>query len=208
MSIKNVVFDVGNVLVRWDPQHIVSQVFPQQPDSLTLARSIFKHQIWFDLNLGLITEAQALQHYHQMLGIELNTLQQMAEIIKESLILLPESVQLLKNLHQSAFNLYALTDNTHEIMAYLRQKYDFWPLFKGVVVSAEVGCLKPSEKIYRYLLDTYQLKAEETVFIDDLAANVAGAQALGIHAVQFENIAQCIQDLQHLKIEITAVTSS
>lgn len=201
MAIKNIVFDVGNVLVRWEPQVIISRVFPNHVDPQHLLQSIFRHQTWYDLNLGSINEAQAIDRYHQQLGIEHVQLQMLLQVVKESLLPVPGSIELLERLSTKPFHLYALTDNTIEIMAYLKNKYTFWPLFKGIVVSAEIGHLKPSREIYHYLLNHHRIKAQETIFIDDHAPNIEGAKAVGITAIQFLNTEQCIEALRDLKID-------
>lgn len=201
MAIQNIVFDVGNVLVRWDPQSIIEQVFPEQENQVALMQSIFKHQTWYELNLGTLSEKEAIAHYHQRLGLDRYRLESMLQVVKESLLPIPGSFELLQRLYDLAFPLYALTDNTHDIMAYLKTKYRFWPLFKGVVVSAEIGHLKPSQEIYHYLLEHYQLKPQETLFLDDLAANVEGARKVGMAAIQFTSPAQCIQALKDYQID-------
>lgn len=198
MTIKNIIFDVGNVLVRWDPTHIVSVAFPEYKHPSSLAQSIFKHQTWLDLNLGLITEKEAILHYSARLGLEQADLAIMMQIVKTSLVPIPGSFELLTQLYQEKYHLYALTDNTKEIMAYLKEKYDFWRYFKGVVVSAEIGHLKPSKAIYAHLLQTYQLNAKETVFIDDLLVNVEGAKALGIEGIAFRDAQTCRISLEKL----------
>ncbi len=199
MVIKNIVFDVGNVLVRYDPDFIVTCAFPTHEDPKALVNGIFKHQTWYELNLGHISESEALKEYHSRLGLELAQLENMAQIIKESLVPIPGGIELLKQLH-ATYPLYALTDNTHEIMAYLQQRYDFWPLFKGIVVSASLGHLKPSKEIFQHLLNTYQLVAHETLFLDDIARNVEGARNVGIHAIQFENTEQTVNELKQFGI--------
>ncbi len=201
MTYKNIVFDVGNVLVRWDPQGIIHHVFPEHTSPHQLMLKIFKDQTWYDLNLGTINEKEAIDRYHQQLGIDVPRLEYLLQAVKESLNLIPGSVELLRRLYHKPFNLYALTDNTIEIMAYLKNKYDFWLLFKGIVVSAEIGYLKPSQEIYHYLLEHHQLKAHETVFIDDVSANVAGAKAMGIESIQFTQLEECIEALRELKID-------
>ena len=186
---------MGNVLVRYDPHFIVTVAFPKHPDHASLVQAIFKHKTWYELNLGHITEHEAIQEYHSRLGLEIASLENMASIVRESLTLLPGSIELVKSLHPT-HDLYALTDNTNEIMVYLRKRYDFWPLFKGVVVSANVGHLKPSPEIFQHLLKTYQLIPQETLFIDDMARNVQGAKEVGIEAIVFSNIEQCKDDLK------------
>jgi putative hydrolase of the HAD superfamily len=203
MSIKNIVFDIGNVLLCWDPPAIITQTFPEetQPEKLaTLTQLIFKSPIWYDLNLGKLTEGEAITQYRQQANIAVDKLTVLMDNIKTSLLPISGSFELLEKLHTAGFSLFALTDNVKEIVAFLRKKYSFWERFQGVVVSAEVGCLKPSPEIYNHLLETYHLVAEQTVFIDDLSANVGGALALNIHGIQFKNIDQCIADLRNLSI--------
>jgi putative hydrolase of the HAD superfamily len=200
MPIKNIVFDVGNVLVRWDPLLITQTAFPHYGDHIALSQAIFKHPTWFELNAGKITQDEAVLLYHQRLGFPIDSLEVMMVIARESLTPIEGSFGLLKTLQEAQFNLYALTDNTHEFMKYLRATYAFWDVFQGVVVSAEVGHLKPSKEIYQFLLTTYQLQPSQTVFIDDVLINVEGAKANGMAGIQFANHAQCIQALQALDI--------
>ncbi|MBS0289945.1 MAG: HAD family phosphatase [Proteobacteria bacterium] len=201
MSIKNIVFDVGNVLVRYDPDFIIGKAFPWHPDRAQLVQGIFKHETWLALNRGQITEPQALEEYALRLGLEFEQLVSMIQIAKESLTPIAGSVELLRRLH-TGYRLYALTDNTHEIMTYLQMRYDFWPLFKGVVMSAQIGHLKPSQEIFKHLLNTYQLNPNETLFLDDISHNVAAAKNLGFEAIVFENTEQAIAQMKLLGIII------
>lgn len=204
MPIKNIVFDVGNVLFRWDPVSVVLQTFPEVSDPAELSKSIFKHPTWFDLNLGHIDEQQAIELYKARLIEHAELFDVMMDNVRASLVPLEQSISLLKHLSHH-YTLYALTDNTLGIMAYLKQQYDIWSLFKGIVVSAEVGHLKPSEAIYRHLLDTYAITPSETIFIDDMLVNVEGARKIGIKGIQFNTIEQCRNDLQQFGVELTKI---
>lgn len=200
MSVKNIVFDVGNVLVKWDPVSIIRNAFPEVQDHLQFTQQFFKTGLWYDLNLGKISEQEAILRYHHALNIDKPMLEQLMSKVKESLVPIEGSVALLEKLHELGFPLYVITDNTHEIMRYLKQKYDFWHMFRGIVVSAEVGYLKPSPHIYTHLLESYQLKAEETLFFDDVPANVEGAQAVNMHSIQFTDVPKCILDLKRMNV--------
>jgi putative hydrolase of the HAD superfamily len=203
MNIKNIVFDVGNVLVHYDPAAIIKQCFPEENEQkqALLVQSIFKQQTWYDLNLGLITEAQAIQRYHNELGIEIAQLRHLVETVKVSLTPL-DGINLLQTLHSNDYPLYALTDNTLEIMAYLKKRYDFWPLLQGVVVSADIGYLKPAKEIYQQLLTEYDLVPAQTLFIDDMPKNVEGAIACGLQAIQYLNVDQCIAELRSRGVRV------
>ncbi len=199
MRIKNIVFDIGNVLVAWQPQKIVAQVFPEQK-SEQLTQKIFKSELWLDVNRGKLTERALLSTLEKNLGIEYSKLAKFMESIRASLEPIPGSQELLKQLYDAQWPLYALTDNTHEILAYLRQRYTFWQYFKGVVSSAEIGVLKPSPQIYQHLLQTYGLVAEETLFLDDLAVNIQGARALGMQGIVFNNTPQALAELRKFEV--------
>lgn len=202
MPIKNVVFDVGNVLVKWDPLSILQTAFPDAADLNSLLQSIFRNNIWYDLNLGKCSELEAIDKYHKALNLEKDSLANLLTIAKNSLTPLEETLSIVKRLHQAKFPLYIITDNIHEFMSYLKQRYHFWDMFRGIVVSAEIGHLKPSPFIYQYLLETYQLKPEETVFFDDVKNNVEGAKAVNMFSFQFVGAEKCLKDLKELGIAI------
>ena len=98
--------------------------------------------------------------------------------------------------------MFGLTDNIKEIVTHLRQQYDFWQWFEAVVVSAEVGMMKPHPKIFQYLLQHRQLHADETVFIDDHLPNVEVALALGMHTIHFVDAKYTVQQLQSYGLKI------
>ena len=190
-NIKNVVFDVGNVIVRWAPLEIIRLTFGDMNALEARAQSIFQTETWTDLNKGLITEAEAKMIYQNSLGLTTLECERLFYYVKQTQILLFGTVDLIERLKASGYKVYALTDNVHEIVAYLQASYSFWSLFDGATVSADVGVLKPQPEIYQTLLKQYDIQASETVFIDDMPHNVEGAQAVGISAIQFENAGQC-----------------
>lgn len=203
MTIKNVVFDIGNVLVTWNPLAILQETFSElknSTDASHLLQKIFKADFWYDLNAGKITEVEAVEKYHIYLGKSKAELNLLLEKVKRSLTPLEDTLKIVERLHQANFPLYIISDNTIEIMAHLKKTYDFWNYFSGIVISAEIGHLKPSPIIYQHLLTTYQLKPEETIFFDDVDPNVKGAKDLNMHAFQFTTAEKCISDLKRFGI--------
>lgn len=197
-SIKNVVFDIGNVMVRWAPLEIVKLTFGEIQSPEELAKRIFQSETWLDLNKGFISEVDAKAQYKQLLDLSDLECERLFYYVKRTQILVYGSVDLLKRVKSSGYNVYALTDNVHEIVSYLKSEYSFWTLFDGATVSAELGLLKPQAEIYQSLLTQHKLAASETVFIDDMPNNVEGARAVGIAGIQFENVAQCEEELKAL----------
>lgn len=198
IAIKNVVFDVGNVLVRWSPTEIVRLTFGNDADVEGLVKVLFTSSIWMDLNKGLISEAQAKQRYQQEKQLSAADCERLFYYIKQTQLLIYGSVDLLKRIKAAGYGVYALTDNVVEIVEYLKSTYQFWPLFDGTTVSAELGLLKPQPEIYQSLLETHQLVASQTVFLDDMPYNVDGARAVGMAAIQFEDAQQCETALKQI----------
>ncbi len=201
-EIKNVVFDVGNVIVRWAPLEIVRLTFGDIEDLEPRARSIFQSAIWLDLNKGFLTESEAKLRYQQELDLSPLECDRLFYYVKQTQILLHGSVELIERVKRSGYGVYALTDNVVEIVEYLKNTYQFWTLFDGAAVSAELGMLKPQAEIYQALLSSYELKASETVFLDDMPYNVEGAKAVGMAAIQFTDAVQCENSLQAIGVNL------
>lgn len=201
-NIKNVVFDIGNVVVRWAPLEIVRLTFGNIESAEERVKSIFQSDTWLELNKGNISESEAKLQYQQLHGLSELDCERLFYYVKQTQILIYGSVDLIKRVKAAGYRVYALTDNVHEIVAYLQDTYKFWNLFEGATVSAEVGLLKPQPEIYQSLLTQYALEASETVFIDDMPYNVESAETVGMSAIQFANAGQCEADLKSLGLTL------
>lgn len=195
MKIKNIVFDVGNVLVRWEPLEVINSTFPEFE-----AKEFYQkmYHTWIDLNLGKLTENEAINHYHASLEVSKERLSNFMLALKHHQKPIDGSIALLKKLQKLDVKLFAITDNIKEIMDYHRKFSDFPKYFKDIIVSADLGMLKPDRRIYRYLLDKHKLNANESVFIDDVPVNVQGAIAVGMEAFQFIDYESCEKKLMNL----------
>ncbi|MFM2483688.1 HAD family hydrolase [Celerinatantimonas yamalensis] len=201
-TIRNIVFDIGNVMVRWSPLEIIRLTFGEQVDGASLAANIFQSSLWLDYNRGVYTQLQVRQQLQEQMNFSDDELNRLFYYLVNSQILIYGQVDLLKRLHQAGYQLYTLTDNVPEIVSFIKQRYDFWPYFHGEVVSADVGCLKPDPVIYQYLLNTYQLNPAESVFTDDLMANIQGCQNAGMHGIHFRSSTQLETDLRALGVQM------
>ena len=197
MQIKNVIFDIGNVLVRWAPEEVVKSIFPDADPTYFIKQM---RSLWIDLNLGKLTEIESLSAFANQLGISEQEVLTLMLRLKTSQTPVAGSLELLKKLHMARIPLYSITDNVKEIVEYHKLNSEFLQYFRGVVVSADVGVLKPDQKIYRHLLDTYKLVPQESVFIDDVQMNVDGALAVGMHSFQFKDSKGCAIKLREMGI--------
>ena len=199
--IRSVIFDVGNVFVRWSPSEVIRRSFDLEPESeenLRRAEAIFRSPVWRNLNLGQLTQAEAEAAYQKQLGL---TNDQTAKLFFHAMDhqeQIAGTEEIARRLIQADYRVFGLTDNVHEIVAHLKSRYRFWEVFEGAVVSAEVGLIKPHETIFRHALETYGLIASETVFFDDVQANVDGARSIGMEARLFTTANRCEQDLRAL----------
>jgi putative hydrolase of the HAD superfamily len=196
---KNIIFDVGNVLLKWDPISIIKQAFPVCTEPEEYLNS-FK-DIISELDAGSIDETVARKKLRARLNSTYENVNELFKILVTSLTPLPGSFELLETLaNKTSYSIYCLTNMSMEIFKYLKNKYTFWDNFKGIVVSADIKLVKPDPKIYGYLLNKFNLIPKETVFIDDLLDNVVAARKMGIVGIQFTDLASCKNELKLLNI--------
>ena len=203
-TIRNVVFDIGNVLVRWDSLGIVETAFGLSGDAAVMRRDqlFAATEIWRALNRGELTQTQAMDAYVAEGYLTTAEAEALFVAIYDSLAPLPDTPPLMRRLSSAGYRLFALTDNVREIVSHLSSMHDWWGMFEHVTNSAEIGILKPAPGIYRHLLETGSLVPEQTVFFDDMPGNVAGAQALGMHAFVFVDAARAEHDLRSLGVNL------
>ena len=199
--IRNVVFDVGNVLVRWSPPEVICRSFGLAVGSdknMMRAQALFRSPIWRRLNLGELSLPEAELAYQAELGLTPDQTNKFFFHVMDHQGLIEGTVAIAQRLKHAGHHVFGLTDNVHEIVAYHKSRHHFWQLFDGCIVSAEIGRLKPDPAIFRHLLETFTLKAGETVFFDDVQPNVDGAKSVGIEARLFTTPGQCEEDLRAL----------
>ncbi len=200
-EIRNMVFDIGNVIVRWSPHAICEAAFGAENATPDRVAQVFGDPLWHELNRGERSAEETMRLYGAKLGWDDAFSGRFFGHITDSLIEMPGTLDLIDRLKANGYRLFIITDNVHEVMAHLRARYDFFNRFEGVVNSAELGVLKPDPAIFRHLIDTYDLAADECVFLDDMAHNVAGAQAVGMQAIQFVSVGQAEPELRELGVK-------
>ena len=114
-----------------------------------------------------------------------------------------ETVEILHKLKQAGkYKLYALTNWSGETFPHALQRFEFFKMFDGIVVSGEEKMRKPSAEFYKILLDRYHIDPATTIFIDDSLRNIKGAEVVGITGVHFHNPSQVKEELQRLGVEV------
>ncbi|MFM5085802.1 HAD family hydrolase [Aeromonas media] len=189
-----IIFDLGRVVVSWDPVGIVRSV--RGPDGAeALAEQLFNHPDWLEVDRGTLSLHAMASQAEARTGLSMAENLAILQAVPASLLPAPAMVTLIEVLHSAGHRLYALSNMGHASIDWLEQHQEFWRFFSGKVVSARVRMIKPEPDIYRYLLVSFGLKAGECLFIDDSPANVAAAQALGLQGMVFTDAAACRRQL-------------
>ncbi|WDL83569.1 HAD family phosphatase [Aeromonas bestiarum] len=191
-----IILDLGRVVVSWDPVAIVRSV--RGPDDAeALAERLFNHPDWLEVDRGTLSLHTMARQAQGRTGLPAAQNLAILQAVPASLLPDPAMLTLIETLHGAGHRLYALSNMGHASIDWLEQ-HAFWRFFSGKVVSARVRMMKPEPDIYRYLLVSFDLKADECLFIDDSPANVAAAQALGIGGLVFTDVPSCRQQLLSL----------
>ncbi|MEM1382929.1 MAG: HAD family phosphatase [Pseudomonadota bacterium] len=183
---STVVFDVGNVLIRWDPRLLFRKIFDDAAAMDSFLAEVTppawnveqdRGRSWADA----VAETVARHPEHEVAIRAWDTRWQ--EMVPGPIA---GSVAILDALHRRAVPLYAITNFSAEKWAETRERFPFLKeRFRDTVVSAHERLLKPDPAIYRCLLERNGLAAADCIFIDDSPKNVEGARAVGMEAVQF-----------------------
>ncbi len=180
----NLIFDLGNVIVTWDPVAIVRSVIGG-PGAVRLAEHLFAHPDWVDVDRGVLSLDDAALRAIERTDVDEHIIHAVYQAVAPSLRPIAPNVELLHDLHRQGHKLYALSNMGHVSADYLQQQGTIWSLFSDVVISARVGLVKPELEIYRLMLQQFGLQAEEALYIDDSLPNVLAARELGLRSIHY-----------------------
>ena len=194
----NLVFDLGGVVVRWDPDAIIAGVFADPEARAKVQADVFSHADWLELDRGTLGRDEAIARAAKRSGVPVTEITRLLHAVPPSLTVFPDTVELLRRLKRKGYPLYCLSNMHFASIEYLEKTETFWDVFDGRVISCRLQLCKPEPGIYEHLLRTYGLRPEETLFIDDVQKNLDAAAQLGIQTLRFENAAQCERELRAL----------
>ncbi|WP_310618722.1 HAD family hydrolase [Flexibacterium corallicola] len=196
IPLSAVVFDIGNVLIRWDPENLYKKLISNEDERKWFLENICtmdwnlqqdKGRPWDeaveDLCAKFPEHKTLIEAYHhrwfEMLDGPIET-----------------CVTLLHELKKLGFPTYAISNFSCEKLAITKPHYPFLiDSFKDMVISGEENVLKPDRRLYEVLLERNKLVASELLFIDDTLRNVEAARDLGMHAIHFQGEEQFKQEL-------------
>jgi 2-haloacid dehalogenase len=186
-AVRNIViFDLGGVLIDWDPRHLYRRLFPGDDAAMEhFLATVCTHE-WNrrqDAGRRFAEGARLLKAGHP----------EKAELIDaygnrfDEMIAGPiaGSVEILAELRERGIPLYGLTNWSAETYPAALGRFAFLRWFRGILVSGEVGVIKPDPRIFALLIERFAIEPQRTVYVDDVEANAAAALPFGIHAIHF-----------------------
>lgn len=194
---RAVVFDLGGVLVDWDPRYLLRKVMPGREEEMeAILADVLNHEWNLARDAGdswpdAIARLQA--EHPQWADIFATYDERWAETLGGAH---DDTVAILRELKAQGVPLYALSNWSAQKFPMAEERFEWLDWFDGVVVSGRVGMVKPDAAIFRHLCETFGLVAAETIFIDDHEPNVVAARAAGIDAIHFQGADALRSELQ------------
>jgi 2-haloacid dehalogenase len=197
------VFDLGGVVIDWNPRHLYRKLFPAD----TAAMEAFLRDVcspaWNarqDAGRSWAEAVESLTREHPDLADLIRAYdERWSEMLGDAI---EGTVEIIGELKRANFPVYALSNWSAEKFPIALTRYDVLGWFDGVVISGAVGIAKPDDGIFRHLLDRYALDPRATVFVDDTRANLVAAKRLGLIGVPFVDPARLRADLRALQLPI------
>ena len=194
---KNIVFDLGGVVVDWNPERLM-QEYPGDPEMpLMLFKKGFFTSHWQDFDRGTADQRETVRRMSDFSGRHYDECWDFMEFVKHSLRDIPETQQLIKELSARGFRLFCLSNMSLDFYDYLKDR-EVFQFFEGQIISALEKTIKPEKNIFEILMERYGVNSGESVFIDDLEQNIRTAAELGFHTVHFADKEKGMRQLRNL----------
>jgi 2-haloacid dehalogenase len=203
-TIDTVIFDLGGVLIDWNPEYVYLDVFEGDREKMKWFFDTICTNDWnenqdagypihkaTEERVRLFPEHEELirmfyGRWEEMLGDAING-----------------TVTILKSLVENPnYKVVALTNWSHETFPIALERFEFLHWFEGIIVSGKEKTRKPFKEIYQLTLDRFQIKAENSIFIDDNFRNIKAAEQLGINGIHFESPDDLLNQLKLFSITV------
>ncbi len=203
-EIKNVIFDLGGVLIDWNPEYVYLDVFDGDREKMKWFFDEICTMDWnenqdagYPLEKATEERVKLFPEYEEWIRIYYGRWEEM--LGKQ----IDGTVAILKQLIDNPnYKVVALTNWSAETFPIALERFDFLHWFEGIVVSGTEKMRKPFNEIYELTLNRFNIEAAQSLFIDDNAKNIEAAEKMGINTIRFNNPTQLKSDLKSLNIEV------
>lgn len=196
--IKNIIFDLGNVLIKYDPFTFIEENIVEK-NREKFYKTVFQSEEWQGLDRGTLTYEEAIKVFVEKLPEEKANIEKLfTNSIQDVLFIDKTNLEFVNSLKSKNYKLYILSNFHKPAFNKISLTHDFSKIFDGKVISCDCHLLKPEREIYELILNNYNLKPDETIFIDDSQNNVDAAKKIGIHGIHLKNMKELIKTLNNI----------
>lgn len=192
---KNIIFDIGNVLLSFQPEEYLDLYYNENLRNDLMA-IIFSSDAWADLDFGKITIDDAIKQLTSQYPQYTNEIHFVLSTWTNMLIPIEKNINIAYKLKEKGYSLYLLSNFHQEAFEEVFHKYDFFKLFDGKIISGFEHVVKPEKEIYQLLINRYHLEESQSIFIDDMLANIHTANDLGIQGVHLHYLCNLEEELK------------
>ncbi|MEJ5228538.1 MAG: HAD family phosphatase [Pseudothermotoga sp.] len=195
--IENIVFDLGRVLIQWDPYGYMLKNFGE-PVATFLNDNLFEAREWNLLDKGELEEDLLWQMMLERFPQYAQHITHMKENVLQILLPIEENTKLLPQLKTMDYKLYVLSNFGKRGFDYVYKTYEFFKYFDGMVISYRVKQIKPDSQIYKILIENYNIDPSKSIFIDDKLENTQTAQKIGFKVIHLKDHTVLKGELQRI----------
>jgi len=200
--IRNIIFDLGNVLLNFQPKQFLTRFINDENQINDFVAKVIKNELWLNLDRGRISLDDARDEYIAKFPEENELIITFFNHWKEMLTPINPNINILHELKANGYSLYALSNFIEEAFEYVQNRYSFFNLFEGKVISSEIKYIKPEVQIYQHLIKTYNLDPEECVYIEDVAAFLIPAKNLSMRVIHYTPRTDLRKELRKIGVKI------
>lgn len=184
IGVNTFIFDMGNVLIDYDPFRIIEQIVGDCESSTEIMNATVFSPLWIELDKGAISYEEAVKNMIQQVPQCQEQIQAVMEHWDKTLVPIPGMLELVSQLREQGYGLHLLSNASVRFYKYA-DRFPVMKLMDSINISASMRLIKPDSKIYQRVLEEQGLRPEACLFVDDRKDNVLGAKACGIYGYQF-----------------------
>ena len=200
--IKNIIFDLGNVLLNFQPEILVNELTNDIERTKIFIQKIIHNKIWVELDKGIYTLEEAFNIYTAQFPEELEIIIPFFKRWIDYLTPIQKNVEILKELKKRGHRIFILSNAMVEAYDVVRERYDFFSLVDGQIISGIEKVGKPEIEIYKLLINRYGLIPEESLYLDDVLSNLRPAKKLGFNTIWVRPQTEIQEELKRFGITI------